>query len=156
MLSNCGAGEDSSESLRQPPPPPRCFSHVQLCATPWTAAYQASLSMGFSRQEHWSGLPFPSPTLTTNEMQIKITMSYHLISVRMTIIKKTRDSKHCEGSRDERILSTVGGNVNWFSHYGKQYGNSSKKITYRNDIRPSNPNSGYICNENENRIFKRY
>ena len=38
-----------------------CFSHVRLCATPWTAAYQASLSMGFSRQEHWSGLPFPSP-----------------------------------------------------------------------------------------------
>ena len=32
-----------------------------LCATPWTAAYQASPSMGFSRQEHWSGLPFPSP-----------------------------------------------------------------------------------------------
>ena len=35
------------------------FSLVRLCATPWTAAYQASLSMGFSRQEHWSGLPFP-------------------------------------------------------------------------------------------------
>ena len=30
-------------------------------ATPWTVAYQAPLSMGFSRQEHWSGLPFPSP-----------------------------------------------------------------------------------------------
>ena len=37
------------------------FSHVQLCATPWTAAYQASPSMGFSRQEHWSGLTFLSP-----------------------------------------------------------------------------------------------
>ena len=37
------------------------FSRVQLCATPWTAAYQASPSMGFSRQEHWSGLPLPSP-----------------------------------------------------------------------------------------------
>ena len=37
------------------------FSSVRLCATPWTAAYQASLSLGFSRQEHWSGLPFPSP-----------------------------------------------------------------------------------------------
>ena len=37
------------------------FSRVQLCATPWTAAHQASPSMGFSRQEHWSGLPFPSP-----------------------------------------------------------------------------------------------
>ena len=37
------------------------FSHVRLCATPETAAHQASPSLGFSRQEHWSGLPFPSP-----------------------------------------------------------------------------------------------
>ena len=37
------------------------FSRVRLLATPWTAAYQAPPSMGFSRQEHWSGLPFPSP-----------------------------------------------------------------------------------------------
>ena len=37
------------------------FSCVQLCATPWTAAHQAPPSLGFSRQEHWSGLPFPSP-----------------------------------------------------------------------------------------------
>ena len=37
------------------------FSRVQLCATPYTAAHQAPPSMGFSRQEHWSGLPFPSP-----------------------------------------------------------------------------------------------
>ena len=37
------------------------FSRFQLCATPWTAAHQAPLSLGFSRQEHWSGLPFPSP-----------------------------------------------------------------------------------------------
>ena len=35
--------------------------HVQLLATPWTVARQAPLSMGFSRQESWSGLPFPSP-----------------------------------------------------------------------------------------------
>ena len=37
------------------------FSHVWLCTTPSTAAHQASLSLGFSRQEHRSGLPFPSP-----------------------------------------------------------------------------------------------
>ena len=37
-----------------------CFSHVWLCATPQMAANQAPLSLGFSRQEHWSGLPFPS------------------------------------------------------------------------------------------------
>ena len=37
------------------------FSCVRLCATPWTEAHQAPPSLGFSRQEHWSGLPFPSP-----------------------------------------------------------------------------------------------
>ena len=39
----------------------RSHSHVQLFATPWTVAYQAPPCMGFSRQEYWSGLPFPSP-----------------------------------------------------------------------------------------------
>ena len=38
-----------------------CFSHVQLFVTPWTVALQVPLSMRFSRQEYWSGLPFPSP-----------------------------------------------------------------------------------------------
>ena len=37
------------------------FSRVRLCVTPETAALQAPPSLGFSRQEHWSGLPFPSP-----------------------------------------------------------------------------------------------
>ena len=37
------------------------LSRVRLFATPWTVAYQASLSMESSRQEQWSGLPFPSP-----------------------------------------------------------------------------------------------
>ena len=39
----------------------KSLSHVWLFVTPWTAAYQASPSMGFSMQEHWSGLPLPSP-----------------------------------------------------------------------------------------------
>ena len=39
----------------------KSLSHVQLFVTPWTVAYQAPPSMGFSRQEDWSGLPFPSP-----------------------------------------------------------------------------------------------
>ena len=38
------------------------LSHVWFVATPWTAAHQAPLSMGFSRQEYWSGLPLPSPS----------------------------------------------------------------------------------------------
>ena len=40
----------------------KSLSCVRLLATPWTAAYQAPPSMGFSRQEYWSGVPLPSPT----------------------------------------------------------------------------------------------
>ena len=43
----------------------KLLSRVRLLATPWTAAHQAPLSMGFSRQEYWSGLPLPSPHLNS-------------------------------------------------------------------------------------------
>ena len=39
----------------------KLLSHVQLFVTPWTVTYQAPPSLGFFRQEYWSGLPFPSP-----------------------------------------------------------------------------------------------
>ena len=42
------------------------LSHVGLFVTPWTVAHQALLSMGFSRQEYWSGLPVPSPGYLPN------------------------------------------------------------------------------------------
>ena len=41
----------------------KSLSLVQLLVTPWTAAYQAPPSIGFSRQEYWSGLPLPSPSM---------------------------------------------------------------------------------------------
>ena len=44
------------------------FSRVRLLATTWTAAYQAPLSMEFSRQEYWSGVPLPSPTIVYLEL----------------------------------------------------------------------------------------
>ena len=47
------------------------LSRVQLLATSWTAAYQAPLSMGFSRQEYWNGLPLPSPIEGNSECQRK-------------------------------------------------------------------------------------
>ena len=45
-----------------------CFGHVRLCETPQAAAHQAPPSLEFSRQEHWSGLPFPSPHSDMCEM----------------------------------------------------------------------------------------
>ena len=50
----------------------KSLSRVQLLATPWTAAHQAPPSVGFSRQEYWSGLPLPSPTKLLNKVQIGI------------------------------------------------------------------------------------
>ena len=46
----------------------KSLSHVQLPATPWAAAYQAPLSMGFSRQEYWSGVPLPSPLTVASKL----------------------------------------------------------------------------------------
>ena len=48
------------------------FSRVWLCVTPEMAAHQAPLSLGFSRQEHWSGLPFPSPMHESEKWKWKV------------------------------------------------------------------------------------
>ena len=52
-----------SQLLNPSPPPPssNVIYHVQLLATPWTTACQAPLSVGFPREEYWSGLWFPPP-----------------------------------------------------------------------------------------------
>ena len=55
----------------------KSLSHVWLFETPWTAAYQAPLSMGFSRQEYWSGLLSPSPT----KLQEDISLASALLSL---------------------------------------------------------------------------
>ena len=52
------------------------LSHVRLFVTPWTVARQAPLSMGFPRQEYWSGLPFPPPgDLSNSGMESESLMS---------------------------------------------------------------------------------
>ena len=50
----------------------KSLSRVRLLATPWTAAHQAPPSMGFSRQENWSGVPLPSPTRKGRFYQISL------------------------------------------------------------------------------------
>ena len=68
----------------------KSLSHVRLLATPWTVARQAPLSMGFSRQEYWSGLPFPSPGDLPNP-GIKPRVS--CIAGRCFILWATREAK---------------------------------------------------------------
>ena len=50
----------------------KLLSCVELLATSWTAAYQAPLSMGFSRQEYWSGVPLPSPSIHHTSLRIPL------------------------------------------------------------------------------------
>ena len=59
-------------------------------------------------------------------MQIKTTMKYHLTPVRMAIFKRQQIKSVAEDVEKREPLCTVGGNVNWCSHYGEQYGDSSK------------------------------
>ena len=68
-----------------------------------------------------------STSLIIRKMQIKTIMRYHhLTRVRMAIIKKSTNIKLWRGCGERKPSYTVGGNVNWYSHYGEQYGGSLK------------------------------
>ena len=80
----------------------KLISRVRLLATPWTAAYQAPPSMGFSRQEYWSGVPLPSRSLITSKMQIQTIAGYHLAVDREAMVKnlQTRNAGEDVEKRD--------------------------------------------------------
>ena len=67
-----------------------------------------------------------STALIITERQIKTTMRYHLTPVKMAIIKNLQTINAGEGVEKREHFCTVGGNVNWHSHYGEQYGGSLK------------------------------
>ena len=84
-----------------------------------------------------------SLSLLIREMHIKTTVRYHITPVKMTIIKKAQITNVGEDVKERENLCTIDGDVNWCSHYGKQYGVSSK-IKNRATIWSSNSASGYL------------
>ena len=67
------------------------FSRVRLCATPQTAAHQAPPSLGFSRQEHWSGWPFPSPMHALISL-VGLSTTYILTHLHIQLVNSPKDS----------------------------------------------------------------
>ena len=66
----------------------KSLSRVQLLGTPWTAAYQSPPSMGFSRQEYWTGLPFLSPSHYSIRVKIQISTKEIKISLGYSALRK--------------------------------------------------------------------
>ena len=66
------------------------FSRVRLCATPETAAHQPPPALGFSKQEHWSGLPFPSPMCESEKVKVKSLSHVRLLATPWTAAYQAR------------------------------------------------------------------
>ena len=90
-----------------------------------------------------------STSLIIREMQIKTIMRYHLTLVRMAIIKSLQTINAGEGVEKGGHSCTVGGNVNWYSHYRRWYGNSLKSRD-KTTIWHSNPTPRHIPWGNQN------
>ena len=118
------------------------FSRVWLCVTLWTAAYQAPLSMGFSSQEYWSGLPLPSPVhhigclnyphfLWPIFKQQCLLLSSHWTIARPHSLKLDRDTTCVKG-----LLSLLV-SLRWII--------SVDKITIREDVHSSQVLNHWYC-----------
>ena len=83
---------------------PNCFSHVQFFASLWTVAHQAPLSMGFSREEYWSGLPYPPPRdLPNPRVELASSMSPALAG-RFSATNATWEALYEEYIRQNAVL----------------------------------------------------
>ena len=120
------------------PPSIRVFSNESSLRMRWPKDWSSSFSI-IPSKEHprlisfrmdWLDLLALQGTLKSlliiREMQIKTTVRYHLTLGRMAIIKILQTINAGQGVEKRECSCTVGGNVNWYKHYGRWYGNSSQ------------------------------
>ena len=133
----------------------KSFSRVWLSATPWTAAYQAPPSMGFSRQEYWSGVPLPSPVLSLIHVQLFLTprSAAHQASLSFTIsrsllklmsIKSVMPSDHLILCHTLLLLLSVFPSIRVSSNESALCIRLPKYWSFNFSISPSNEFSGLI------------
>ena len=134
------------------------FSHVQLCATPWTAACQATLSMGFSRQEYWSGLPVPTPANQnqfssvsqlfaipwTAARQASLSMTNSWSLPKLMSIESVMPSNHLILCHSLLLLPSTFPSIRVFSNESVLHIRWPKCWSFSFSISPSNEYSGLI------------
>ena len=84
------------------------------------------LNRHFSREDVQMANRYMERCLVHRKMQIKTTVRYRLTPVRMAVTKRTKDNKFWFGYEETEVLVHRGRDVNWYGHYGKQDGGSSK------------------------------
>ena len=77
------------------------FGHVRLFEIPWTVAHQAPLSMGFSRQEYWSGLPFPAPGDLPDPGIEPMSLAWQADSLLSLIMQSKVENRHSRQNNTE-------------------------------------------------------
>ena len=85
----------------------KSLSRVRLLVTPWTAAYQAPPSMGFSRQEYWSGVPLPSLKNTLEGINSRITEAEEWISELEDRMVEITAEKQNKEKKNKRIVGSL-------------------------------------------------
>ena len=85
----------------------KSLSRVRLCATPWTAAHQAPPSMGFSRQEYWSGVPLPSPICDLGTIYSCRFANCASASPRLRVLGVSREEGHADCTAGFALQSAV-------------------------------------------------
>ena len=100
----------------------KSLSRARLCATPWTAAHQAPPSMGFSGQEHWSGVPLPSPNSHPSECKIAYHCHFSLRFLNGCWIIGSTVPQHYDIALNSNFCTNITDSIGW-----RQGGSSWKR-----------------------------